>query len=968
MKKIIKKSIIIIMIISIVFPLFGIVRGTNAAETAKVEKYGYYSGAHPTKANILEDYRGKINVNNKSYNIIDAVINSVEIQYKYQIKVTYTTTSTGRLKVKGGYRSHSTAQSEGETWANAYAGNTTVGDRYIRQNVGSNAVYTGISTDFVYDSASGLTGSVYYFIEYTNTTYSSGTIPIDWSNTKIVDDSKIPGHIKMHASDATIASTQVRWYCKYTIEYDTSTSGEDVSEPSTGETTTPSNGGSTGGTTTPSNGGSTGGTTTPPNTGVISENTVYTNDLSVGDQLKFVANSWNIKTGDGQGNSGKYLSTDDLMEILAKGSSNNYLQVKMLSGEYKDQTVWIYYGSTGTTNFTKVKTAEITTPSNDSEDSKQTETLDNGTATENVIKFVKQVYGTESISKDSQVVKDLLSKSKTASDVVSSYLMGVMNAGLDLEGFIKMTYQRALGREATEEEIKKYTESAEASESSEDKGVLYSQVVADVLATNEFKLVCENYGIELGSYTATTYNADTTQEKASNFVKHLYSSVFNKNMTTEQVSNIADNLVAGKITASGVMKAFFESDNIKNLKLSDEEFVKRLGKACFNQDLPSDKVTEYTNKLSSGTNRNELLKEFLTKTDFQNLCNTYGLTKGTYTPGKMTSTETLADEFVINVHKAVFGEDSQVLSVYTNGLVNGNSTAASVIQDYIESANFKTKITTENISDEQYVKILFKAVLQRDPSSAELSEYVAKLDSSNKITILEDMFNSKEFTVLCNKYYLTPGGYATVKAEITKTTSSTEGGARITSKEKIFPDGAVIKTVTAVEFDISTGVKGDVNGDGSADARDASLILIYVSANQLNFVKPTEEVLKVADIEGNKKITADDASYILEFSATRGVSGKEISSESIWEEILKEKQTEEETVEEITTEESNSENANETTNNTVTNEIENNSVNNTTVDESTNNAVSNEIVAENIVNSTTNSTTVENETSNSVIE
>ena len=949
---------VIILLIFLFFQYCTIFRYSKAADYTiqSVEHTTSSVGSELTSSSIAGSFRG-------SYNgyVIDSVkINKTTQKYRYSFSYTMTENSGNTVVAFNGnyttdvgsqYKDKDAAKAAAEQRKNNLQKMTT------EQQIAESTALTSYKNQGYKLSVNSFEikeeefGTYYKRYRYTVKAYVSKwketTKTATYDSTKTTfDAAMVDWKSKNPGAQCTYKGRQTIYIYECTINYRVPTTGGGTTNPTggttnpTGGTTNPT-GGTTnptgGGTTNPSNGGgSTGGTTTPTvDTGVISENTVYTNDLSAGDQLKFVANSWNIKSGDGQGNSGKYLSTNDLMEIVAKGSTNNYLKVKMLSGKYKGDTVWIYYGSTGTTNFTKVKTAEITTSSDEAGDTKQTETVDNGTATTNVINFVKQVYGTTNITKDTQVVKDLLSESKTASDVVSSYLMtNVINAGANLETFINLTYQKALGRAATEDEIKKYTESSEASE---DKGVLYSQVVADVLASNEFKLICEKYGVDVGSYTATTYNADTTTEKASNFVKHLYSSVLNKNMTTEQVSNIANKLVSGKITASGVMKAFFESDNIKNLKLSDEEFVKRLGKACFNQDLPSDKVTEYTNKLSSGTSRNELLKEFLGKTDFQNLCNTYGLTKGTYTPGKTTSTEALADEFVVNVHKVLFGEDSQAISAYTNGLVNGNYTAASVIQDYIDSANFKTKVTTENMTDEQYVKTVFKAVLQRDPTSAELSEYLGKLDSSNKIAILEDMFNLKEFTVLCNEYYLTPGGYTTVKAETTQTTTTTVNGATITRKTKTLSDGTVMQTVTAVEFDVSTGVKGDVNGDGSADASDASLILMYVSANQLNFVKPTDDVLAVADIEGDKKITADDASYILQFSATRGVTPKETSSESIWEEILKEETTTEETTteEEQTTQEeqTNSENINATSNNNVTNEIVNNSVSNETVSE-----------------------------------
>lgn len=63
----------------------------------------------------------------------------------------------------------------------------------------------------------------------------------------------------------------------------------------------------------------------------------------------------------------------------------------------------------------------------------------------------------------------------------------------------------------------------------------------------------------------------------------------------------------------------------------------------------------------------------------------------------------------------------------------------------------------------------------------------------------------------------------------------------------------------------TSGIKGDVNGDGKVELSDATNVLAYVANQELYFKKATVDELKVADIDGDGIITYEDAVYILQY-------------------------------------------------------------------------------------------------------
>lgn len=595
--------------------------------------------------------------------------------------------------------------------------------------------------------------------------------------------------------------------------------------------------------------------------------------ISVGDTLKFTATAWHTKSSDGGSNTGKYIKAGDLLEIIEKGNTANYYKVKILSGELKDTETYIIYQGDSSKYFEKVESVKI---EESGTDEKQTETIDKGTLSDNAVEFTKKLYmamlqktkeeADKNINKDSLIVKDIIEGKTDAAGLIRYFEDLERPYGdLSFNDYCQYMYKAILQKDITDSELATLKEQFGKDEN------FQSEILGNIINSNEFKVLCEKYSIDVGTYTVSKYNSNITEEKATTFVKNLYSTLMNKTATEADITKIVKNITDGKITASGVYKAFFESDEFKNQKVSDDKYIEMLGKVCWNKDLTDEQKREYTNKLINGTTRNELLKEFISATDCTTVCDQYGLSKGNYEASKLRSTNALATDFVKNVHNATLGENSAMISASDLGLITGSLSAADVIQLYVESSNFENRIKSENLTNSDYIKCLFKACLRRDASSAdEAKQYEDKIDQAYKPSVLAEFFKLDEYKKLCNSYYLVAGSYTDNKENNQaepKTTSYGSGGAKITTKERKLSNGQTVKYTIKVEFDTSTGLKGDLDGNNHVGIEDASLLLSYVATQELNYTKPTDDILKMADIDGDKVITIEDAQYILQYYA-----------------------------------------------------------------------------------------------------
>lgn len=353
--------------------------------------------------------------------------------------------------------------------------------------------------------------------------------------------------------------------------------------------------------------------------------------------------------------------------------------------------------------------------------------------------------------------------------------------------------------------------------------------------------------------------------------------IANITITNDEKDKKVNNVINSKLSGSAIIKSIVESEEFKNLGLTDEEYVKTIGKICLDEDLSSDEVNKYAEQLISGTNRNELLKTFINNNKFVTKCNKFGLEKGEYTASKIVSTSKLAEEYVKNAYEELINKNSDNLGNIKQEVASGKTTVTKMLQTFIESNAFKNR----NLSNEDYVNSLFKASLNREPSSEEKEKYTKELETASKEDIFKEIVDTNEFKKLCNKNYLVADKVVEVIQDSEKQQTETHGKLQIKRSEKITKDGKKIVYLDDVVFDLSKKTKGDVNGDGKVSVEDASYVLTKTVALMLNDVELSQDELEYVDINGDKMITAEDAKLILVYYAKTAAGLK-----PTWEDVI----------------------------------------------------------------------------------
>ncbi|MCQ2481959.1 MAG: DUF4214 domain-containing protein [Clostridia bacterium] len=240
------------------------------------------------------------------------------------------------------------------------------------------------------------------------------------------------------------------------------------------------------------------------------------------------------------------------------------------------------------------------------------------------------------------------------------------------------------------------------------------------------------------------------------FVARLYEVALGRAAEAAGLERWTEDILNG-MPAVEVAQNFFESEEFLNLDMTDEEYVDTLYNTFFGRIADYDGKVHWINLLEEGATRRFVLAGFANSDEFQNLCDSYGVTRGTL---ELNETSDLSPDVNAFVRLAYMGilerePDEAGLEYWVGRIVNDGLTASEMIEGFFGS----DEIMNKNLSDEEFVTVCYRTFLLREPEKEGLEAWVDKLntDGLSRKYVMYGMSASQEFTNLCEEYGVTKG-------------------------------------------------------------------------------------------------------------------------------------------------------------------------------------------------------------------
>ncbi len=252
-----------------------------------------------------------------------------------------------------------------------------------------------------------------------------------------------------------------------------------------------------------------------------------------------------------------------------------------------------------------------------------------------------------------------------------------------------------------------------------------------------------------------------SMEGLQNFVTRMYRIILEREPDAGSATWV-NGLKDGSMTGVRVADGFVLSEEMLNKDISNEEFVKILYRAFFGREADEGGLATWKGLLDNGCKKTYVFAGFANSAEFGALCAEAGIVQG-------RAAEYLADRqtglseadykvwcFVERMYMEVLNRtaDEPGVRSWVAVLLDGSYTGTQVAEGFIMSEEFLAK----NMTNEEYVRIMYRAFFGRDADAEGLATWTNALATGwTKQEVFAGFANSNEFGVLCEQAGIVKG-------------------------------------------------------------------------------------------------------------------------------------------------------------------------------------------------------------------
>lgn len=274
-----------------------------------------------------------------------------------------------------------------------------------------------------------------------------------------------------------------------------------------------------------------------------------------------------------------------------------------------------------------------------------------------------------------------------------------------------------------------------------------------------YTIVCSSYYYDTAKGEDVLNNVETFNVTLEDyklvldrkFVERLYNKVFNREADATGLASWSKALYEGKLTGSQVVESFFNSQEFLNMNTTEAQYIELLYAAIFDRVADAPGKESWQAVLDQGFSRTYVLKGFLDSGEFTTLCNNYGIVKGTVTLTESRDKNVGVTQFVSRLYNMTLNRraDAAGLNDWTGKLLAKKATPQNVAFGFF----FADEMHARNLTDAEFVTLLYNAMMNREPDAAGLETWTTLLAGGmTREKVFQGFGDSVEFGKIVASY------------------------------------------------------------------------------------------------------------------------------------------------------------------------------------------------------------------------
>lgn len=239
------------------------------------------------------------------------------------------------------------------------------------------------------------------------------------------------------------------------------------------------------------------------------------------------------------------------------------------------------------------------------------------------------------------------------------------------------------------------------------------------------------------------------------FVYRLYNVALGREAEVVGFNDWNQKLKSKTKTAAEIAWGFIFSEEFKNKNYNDTQYVKMLYRTMFGREADEGGLADWLNALENGMSREYVYKGFVESVEFGNLCNSYGVQRGTVSLSAYRDCNRGATGFIARLYTKMLGRryEDDGLEYWCKEYLTGRRTIEFILTDgFLHSQ----ELQNQNLSNEEFVTRMYETFLNREPEEAGLRDWVSRLEKGEvtRDSLVYGFTNSAEFAKIKAEYGL----------------------------------------------------------------------------------------------------------------------------------------------------------------------------------------------------------------------
>ena len=259
-----------------------------------------------------------------------------------------------------------------------------------------------------------------------------------------------------------------------------------------------------------------------------------------------------------------------------------------------------------------------------------------------------------------------------------------------------------------------------------------------------------------GGYSASCVVLVASQNPIESFVYRMYRVCLLREPDPAGLQTWIDQLESGKKTGAEIAYQFYNSVEMRKRNLSDEDFVERCYEGLMGRPSDAGGKLTWVRKLEGGMSRKAIISGFARSREYGEICSHYGIRQGEYNSDEARDRNSGVTGFVSRLYTKMLGReyDSEGLNHWCTRILD-NPTKDNVLTVALNGFMLSREFTEKNLSDMEFVKVLYRTFLGREFDEGGLTHWVGKLASGmSRVQVASGFAHSSEFSGIMASYGL----------------------------------------------------------------------------------------------------------------------------------------------------------------------------------------------------------------------